>query len=584
METQQQQLEALVIGSGFGGSVMACRLAARWPGQVMLLERGRRYPKGSFARDPHDFANNFWSAERRQHGEKRNGLFDIRHFPRMDAVLAAGYGGGSLIYANVFKPPPAWVFQNGWPAGLTLDTLSPYYEVARSVLGANPIPPAAGEPRRFVRRSQVHADFARSEGRESALADICVFFGKDYAQGGGPPLAIGEQERNRYGASQTSCTYCGECDVGCNVHAKNSLDLNYLHVAEHRHGAQIRTESEVTSIIPLNAQGQADSAADGRHGYQVGYTDVQGKRHQVTSRRVVVSAGTLGTNELLLRCRDEQGSLPRISQQLGKRFSGNGDFVSIVSSSERSLDSNYGPVITRFTDYNLENQPPGGQPSFLLEDAGYPAFAAWYVEGLRPLTSLSYLFGKLIRLEKVGWRHWLASLWPSQRRGSIADFMQAMLQGDLSYRSTVLLFMGLDAGDGEISLHKGALTLHWPQSSSMPLYQAMLDCGRRFTRFVQARSFIQQPTWGRPIRDNITVHPLGGCALASSPEGGVVNSAAGQRGQVFGYQGLYVADGSLLPAAAGANPSATIAALAEWIAHDITAITPDASLGTPSHA
>ena len=581
---QLQRLEAIVIGSGFGGSVMACRLAAKWPGQVLLLERGRRYPKGSFARDPHDFANNFWSAERKGPGDKRNGLFDIRHFKHMDAVLSAGYGGGSLIYANVFKPPPAWVFQKGWPEGMTLDLLTPYYQVARMVLGAKTIPAAAGDARRLVQRSQVHAAFAKSEGRTSELAEICVFFGNHYAQSNGAPLAIGEQERNRYGATQTSCTYCGECDVGCNVHAKNSLDLNYLHVAEHRHGAQIKTEAEVTKIVPLDAQGQADSAADGRHGYQVFYSDSQGKSHCATSQRVVVAAGTLGTNELLLRCRDEFGSLPRISLQLGKRFSGNGDFVAIVNSSERALDSNYGPVITRFTDFNLQAQPQDGQPSYLLEDAGYPAFAAWYVEGLRPLTSLSYLFGKLMRLEKIAWRRWLAGLWPGKRRGSVVDYLQAMLQGDLSYRSSVLLFMGLDAGDGEVSLHQGALTLRWPQSTSMPLYTAILDCANRFTRFVKARGLIQQPTWYRPIRDNITVHPLGGCALANSAQAGVVNTTTGQRGQVFGYQGLYVADGALLPGAVGANPSATIAALAEWIAHDITGIAPDANLGVPSHA
>jgi cholesterol oxidase len=181
----------------------------------------------------------------------------------------------------------------------------------------------------------------------------------------------------------------------------------------------------------------------------------------------------------------------------------------------------------------------------------------------------------LFRLEKIAWRRCFKGNW----RGSIVDYLQGMLQGDLSYRSSVLLFMGLDAGDGEIALRNGALTLNWPQTTSMNLYQAVLDCAKRFTQFVKARGLIEQPNWLRPIRDNITVHPLGGCALASSEDAGVVNIAPGQRGQVFGYQGLYVADGALFPAAVGANPSATIAALAEWIAHDITGITPDETLG-----
>ena len=576
---QQDLFEAVVIGSGFGGAVAACRLAAKWPDRVLVLERGRRYYKGSFARDPHDFANNFWSAETGGKSQKRNGLFDIRHFTHMDSVVAAGYGGGSLIYANVFKPAPDWVFSRGWPQGLTPATLAPYYQVARRVLGAKVIPPAQGDPRRFVQRSKVHAEFAQSEGHPSELAEICVFFGNQYADAAGPALAIGEQERNRYGATQTSCTYCGECDVGCNVQAKNTLDLNYLHVAEHRHGAHIRTETEVTKIVPLNAAGQPDSLADGHFGYLVCYRTVQGDSQSVRSRRVIVAAGTLGSNELLLRCRDEYGSLPRISAQLGKRFSGNGDFLAFVKPGSKSVDSNHGPVITRLTDFNLQTPPSDGQASFLLEDAGYPAFAAWYLEGLRPLFSISFVFRKLRGLEKVAWSH----LFRASLRGSIVDYLRGFLQGDLSYRSSVLLFMGLDAGDGEITLRKGALSVNWPQARSMKLYQAMLDCAQRFTRFVKAPSYIQQPNWYWPLRDNITVHPLGGCALADSATQGVVDSAEGRRGQVFGYQGLYVADGALLPGPVGANPSATIAALAEWIAHDITGLQPDETLGVAHH-
>jgi len=572
---KQEKLEAVVIGTGFGGAVMGCRLAAKWPGKVMLLERGRRYPKGSFARDPHDFSKNFWSRDEDSQGHQTNGLFDIRHFTHMDAVIAAGYGGGSLIYANVFKPAPAWLFSSSWPRNITADELAPYYQVAKAVLGAKTIPPSNGDPRRHVTRSHLHSQFAQSEKRPGELADICVFFGNEYAQTGAAPLAIGEQERNRYGATQTSCTYCGECDVGCNLHAKNTLDLNYLYVAEHTHHAQVRTEVDVTKIVPLNARGEADSTMNGSHGYQVFYRDSHGTLLSVYSNRVVVSAGTLGSNELLLRCRDEYGSLPRISMQLGKRFSGNGDFVAIVSAGKRPVDSNYGPVITRFTDFNLQDQPKDGQSSFLLEDAGYPAFAAWYVEGMRPFLGIPYLIKKLRLLLKI-YRH---RCFTGNRWSSVVTYLAVMLRGDVSYKSSVLLFMGLDAGDGEIGLHKGTLTLNWPQKTSMKLYNSILDCAKRFTQFAKSSSLIEQPTWLRPIRDNITVHPLGGCALAETAETGVVNSTKGKRGEVFGYHNLYVVDGALMPGPLGSNPSATIAALAEWIAHDITGIQPDETLG-----
>ena len=577
MDTIRWQ-EAVVIGSGFGGAVMACRLAARWPGQVLLLERGRRYPKGSFPRDPHDFASNFWSLNDGKKRKRLNGLFDIRSFKRIDAVVSAGYGGGSLIYANVFMEPPAWVFDGHWPAGLNNTRLTSYYAIARSVLGARPIPPANGDLRREVKRSALFAKFATIEGRESQAADICVFFGRDYANSTAGPLAIGEQERNRYGATQTSCTYCGECDVGCNVHAKNTLDLNYLHAAEHRHHAEIQTESEVLRIVPLNKSGEDDSEAHGEFGYRVEYQNTKGELLSAFSHRVVISAGTLGTTELLMRCRDEVGCLPRISTQLGKRFSGNGDFVSVVNTGEYAADSNYGPVITRFIDYGLK-EPAPNQPSFLLEDAAYPAFAAWYIEGLRPLLSPRYIGQHIVRLLEVFvrriWQTWTTGKWS----GSVVDYFHTLIKGDSSYRSSVLLFMGRDSGDGEMILKDGNLEINWPQSTSRPLYDAVVACGKRFAEFVHAKAYIVQPTWRWPIRNNITVHPLGGCAIAESADKGVVSSHDGERGQVFGYYGLYVADGSLLPGPVGANPSATIAALAEWIAHDITGITPDDTLG-----
>ncbi|WP_296509071.1 GMC oxidoreductase [Rhodoferax sp.] len=578
--TQKRFLEAIIVGSGFGGAVMCCRLAMRWPGEVLLLERGKRYPKGSFARSPHDFAANFWAPAEDGQARKLNGLFDIRNYRRMDSVVSAGLGGGSLIYANVFMPAPAWVFGPRWPAQISATTLAPYYRVAQSVLAARPVPPAEGDARRTIQRTSLYADFARADGRTSRAADIAVFFGKGYASRQSGPLPLGEQERNRYGATQTSCTYCGECDVGCNVHAKNTLDLNYLFAAEKQHGALVETGSEVTRITPLSEAGEPDSTADGRYGYRVDYRDDAGTPLHALARRVVVAAGTLGTNELLLRCRDTLGTLPRLSQRLGHGFSGNGDFLSFVSGGTRAADPTYGPVITQFIDYGLQ-QPTPGQPSFMLEDAAYPAFAAWYVEGLRPAAGLSYLFNRIARTFKVFKQRWVDQLFSGKWSGSMSAYAHTALQGDLSYRSSVLLFMGQDAADGTLHLHRGRLALDWPQSSSRPLYDAIVACGKRFQQFAGASTYFPQPTWAWPVRNNITVHPLGGCALAEEPAHGVVSSLPGARGQVFGYQRLYVADGSLLPTGVGANPSATIAALAEWIAEDITGMTPDDTLGVP---
>jgi cholesterol oxidase len=139
--------------------------------------------------------------------------------------------------------------------------------------------------------------------------------------------------------------------------------------------------------------------------------------------------------------------------------------------------------------------------------------------------------------------------------------------------------MGLDNAQGVLRLNKdGYLDIDWPQESNRPLYDAILALGERFTRFIGARHFVPMPTWLWPVKNNVTVHPLGGCALAASPEEGVVSALDGSRGQVFHYRNLYVADGSLMPTALGANPVATITAVSEWIAHEITGDMPDAEL------
>ena len=584
MPDDQTWYEAVVIGSGFGGSVNFCRLAQKWGNKTLLLERGKRYPKGSFPRTPKQFSESFWSmegesVERPKHIRKKHtlGLFDIRLFKKMDAVFSAGLGGGSLIYANVFLEPPEEVFQQGWPKKLTKKTLQPYYNVAKQVLGARPVPSWKNDGRRRIVRTELFQDFAKHEQRDSKLADICVFFGNQYSyQGADKPLDIGMQETNRYGAVQTSCTYCAECDVGCNTHSKNTLDLNYLYAGENHHGGKILTECLAEKIVPLGADGKDDPNADGAHGYRIEFRNFGTKQTEsCLTRRVILSAGTFGTNELLLRCRDVFKTLPKISRQLGKWFSGNGDFLSFVPAGQKPADPNYGPVITQYTDYHLFNNFQRSR-GFVFEDASYPAFLAWFIEGAYPAGWLR----KGIRLLKqfVGWLKNL--IITGSWAGELGHNVHELLAGDLSRNSSVLLCMGLDKGDGALTLNtKGRIDLDWPQSTSMELYQAILDAGERFRAFVKAKWFVPLPTWNMPVRHNVTVHPLGGCILADNADQGVVSADKKNRGEVFGYQGLYVADGSILPGAVGANPIATITAAAEWIAEGITGIKPDAGLG-----
>ncbi len=564
-----ERYEAVVVGTGFGGSVAACRLAQRWPGQVLILERGRRYPKGSFARAPEDMARNLWSVDADESGSvgaDSRGLFELRRVGRMDVVVAAGLGGGSLVYANVFLEPPPRVFDDPrWPRSCNATSMAPYYRAAKEVLGARPVP--LDDRERRVRRTAVFAAAAQQAGRRSKPADVNVFFGDDPDT----PLAPGTEAINRYGVTQTSCTYCGECVIGCNIHAKNTLDLNYLHRAEQAHGAQIMTGHRVEAIMPAAADGTADSTADGRDGYLVRSRDLDsGNTHRVHAQRVVLAAGTLGSTELLLRARDVQGTLPRLPAALGASFSGNGDFLVGVVGIDKPTDPTRGPVITQFTDHGLFEDPVAD--GFVVEDAGYPALLAWFVEGAKP---------EVLKVRAVGEaaRRFVDRALRGRSGGVVSANFASLLRHGLTEGSAVLLCMGLDSASGTLRLdRRGHLDGTWPRRANRDLYRSILAACTAFATATGAKASFALPSWWLPFRRNITVHPLGGCRLADDASRGVVSAGEDDFGQVFGYHGLYVADGSILPSAVGANPSATIAALAERVAEGITGIPPDPDL------
>lgn len=574
-----ERVEAVVIGTGFGGAVTGCRLAKRWPGKVLILERGKRYPMGSFPRSPHDMARNFWHLpdENKPHPKhvkktpgELHGLFDVRNYARMDVVTCAGLGGGSLIYANVFMEPPARVFDDRWPATVKKSGLQPYYTVAKDVLGARPVPDPTQKGRREIIRTQRFQEAAQAMGRTSQLTDIMVFFGNNHAV----PLDMGLQDRNRYGVVQTSCTYCAECDIGCNLHAKNTLDLNYLHVAEHRHGADVRTEHLATRIVPVNAQDRDDPGAGGENGYRVAFRDLAaGTLGEVIANRVVVSAGTLGSTELLLRCKERDGTLPRISDELGQRFSGNGDFLVFAfdSDPDKPVEPTYGPVITQYTDHGLFD---GSDPkrAFIMEDASFPPLAAWLGEGLKPRYNWA---GPLWRVMHSMGKRFLAG----NTYGSFTYALRNLLQRDMARHMAVMLCMGVDESNGVMTLDRGGeLELRWPYRDSISLYEAILDAAKGFARQIGARNVLPLPSWLWPFRNNITVHPLGGCFLGTSAASAVTSSDPATFGQVYNYTNLFVADGALCPSAVGANPSATIAALSERVAEGITGLSPSANL------
>ena len=510
----KDRYEAIVIGTGFGGSVAACRLAQAGV-QVGVFERGRRYTPATFPRGAKSAIGGWvW--------QSGGGLFDIRIFNEMTAVSAAGYGGGSLVYANVQMRPPQDAFSSGWPPGYSRQALDDYYNLVAYMLEIQPITAAPAPPP----KTGLMRNAAASGGRAQQFfnPNLAVHFG-----------APGE---NRFGVHREGCTFCGDCVIGCQNRAKNTLDLNYLKVAEDR-GADVNTECEIIKIEELR---------DRHHGYKVTVRDHAHDREMASeAARVFVCAGSINSTELLLRCRDEHRTLPRLSAMLGHRYTGNGDFIAFAFDTVPSFEPSNGPTITSAVVYERRGELPTW---FVLEDGGYPKELAALVKMLHPKAALMEGVDKVRLLE--------------QMREAIKSGGAGFVAGNgedagASHGTAAFLVMGRDRANGVIRLNSPApgIFIDWNVDSNLSLYDTETELCADFARSLKGRLELN-PLW-KTLRVPVSVHNLGGCPMGSVEGEGVVDAF----GEVFEYPGLYVLDGSILPGATGANPSHTIAAVAE---------------------
>jgi len=534
------RFDAVIIGSGFGGAVTAYRLAQAGL-SVCVLERGKSYAPGSFPRAPHEMARNFWAPD-----DQLYGLFDVRSFRgKLWSIVGSGLGGGSLIYAGALHRMER-VDEDLWP--ITPSELEPHYERVERKLGAQPYPFGTGTPYDDTPKTRAFKQAADRLGLPWELPNLGITF----ADCGQQP-EIGTQIRegeNLHGSHRVTCRLCAECNLGCNHGSKNSLDFNYLTEAQ-QCGAEIRTLSEAREIAP---------DADG--GYVVRYmrhdsdalkSATDAPTLELHAERLILAAGTFGTTELLLRNRR---FFPSISPLLGHRFSGNGNLLTFamhamdeVTGQPLRLEPWRGPVIT--SAIRVPDDPEKNLGGFYVEDAGYPLFLAWVLESARP--SMLARLGRFAVQRR--WAHWSRSTTTNMGR-SLAE---AIGSGDLSSSSLPLLCIGRDDANGVLSLRHGVLDVDWPVGRP-----------REYDERVRATARAIAAAWGAQLRDSpfpglnrrVTVHPLGGCPMGRSVHEGVADS----QGEVFGYPGLYVADGSVMPGPVGANPSLTIAALADHFA------------------
>jgi cholesterol oxidase len=507
--------DAVVIGSGFGGGITACRLAgAGW--SVCVLERGRRFAAHDFISEPAQAPQLLW-----HHFLNPGGIFDLRLFKDVAVLTAAGVGGGSLVYANVQLRAHPEVFAAGWPAGINRAALDPYYERVESVLEprATPALPELAKVRAFD-------GMASLAGRQTTPLPIAVHFGEDRVN----PLG---------GVAQQGCTNLARCNIGCPRSAKNTIDITYLARAE-ADGAEVRAHSEARRIDPPPTPAGC---------WRVSYRGLDGNRDgQVEAPIVVVSAGSLGSTRLLL---GNRGRLPLLSPALGSRFSGNGDALGAAFNpgrpEVRNAQIDYGPVMTSRIDYWDEHR-------FMAADGGLPPGFTGLLKVLRGEAAL------------VGWRkHLLLRLKHLAVRLGFSDqrvtprTVKLDLDDEPIEDSLVFLMLGQDAADGRMRLTPilRRFDIEWSRKRSARLFAAMDRTTHQLGAAAQAEPFFALGTG--PLGKDITVHPLGGCPMADDPSEGVVDA----HGCVHSYAGLHVADGSIIPSALGVNPSETIAALAE---------------------
>ena len=351
------------------------------------MMNGRRWSPNTYPRK----AGDAWVWDQ-AHPEKRNGWLDFRLQRGVSVAQGAGVGGGSLIYANVLIEASRELFDRGWPAEITWSDLAPFYERVEQMLQPRCVPQNQVPERLNVLRQAACASGFETRFRPLPVA---ITFDDEWRYSRERPFDAVHSRKwiNEHGKEQGTCVHCGNCYIGCPVGARNTLDLNYLARAE-AHGAEVRPLHVVRSIAP---EGNA---------YRIEFDRIENGRlvrGSVIAARVIVAAGSLGSTELLLRCRNQFKTLPNISGALGHRWSANGDFLT-VSLQPAVVNPTHGPSITAAVDF-LDGSVGGNR--FFVEDGGFPDFLRAVMErevafDARNLTFSTMVFTLALVLRPAG--------------------------------------------------------------------------------------------------------------------------------------------------------------------------------------
>ena len=512
----------VIIGSGFGGSVSAMRLTEKGY-SVLVLEKGRRFNDTDFAKSNWQYWKYVWMPAIRAHG-----ILQISILKGVMVLHGAGVGGGSLCYANVLEIPadetfatPAWNQNVNWGK-----VLKPHYETAKKMLGVSRNP-------KLWKADFLLKEMAKERGMGHTFraTDVGVYFGE-------AGVTVPDPFFGGEGPERAGCQHCGGCMVGCRHNAKNTLPKNYLYFAE-KNGAKVRAEVEVINVERSTLNGQR---------YEVIYqnsTSFFKKQEKVYANNVIFSAGVMGTMKLLLNLRDVKGSLPKLSRRLGHMVRTNSE--ALLGSVARKSDINYSEGVSISSIYNHNEITR-------IEPVRYPDGSSLMRYLAAPLIDTDV--GIPMRLLKFIW--WVLT--------HPIDFLKALVFPGWAHNVTILLVMQHADNRMRFQIGRSGFTLFRRAmvAEKEPGYEinAQVKGSHELTRDFAARTNgIALGSIGENLLNlPTTAHILGGTPMGKNGEEGVVD----ENFEVHHYPGLFIIDGSIMPANPGVNPALTISALAEY--------------------
>jgi len=505
----------IIIGSGFGGSVSALRLAQKGY-RVLLFEKGKWFRQEDFAKSNWNIRKWLWLPQLNFFGIQK-----ISFFRHVSVLSGVGVGGGSLVYANTLPKPKKPFFNQGSWAGLAdwEGELEPFYTEAWRMLGATENP-------YFGENDLAFKQLAKEMGKEDKFMSVkaAVYFGKK-------EVTVPDPYFNGEGPDRTGCIFCGSCMTGCRHNAKNTLDKNYLYLAQ-KLGVEIRAGAEVTDIIDIGNSG-------GKKGYQIkgkvlGNAAGNKKVFDESCSGVILSGGVLGTIPLLLK--QKRKNLPALSDRLGEMVRTNNEALILTTSIDKNRDMSDGIAIGSIleTDENTN-----------IEPCRYGHGSGFWRLLAMPMVSEKNFFLRVLKLLFIPFTAPLT-------------WFKIFTSGDFGKQTSVILFM--QHLDSTLKLRKGVFGLKTEVAEGKnptAFIPEAHELARKFAKIINGKPLVMftETLTGIPS----TAHILGGCVIGKDRESGVID----KKHQVFGYKNMYVCDGSAISANPGVNPSLTITAMSE---------------------